>query len=491
MSDTNRVGLAAIEEGTYGTTPASPKFFEVPSSGQPDLGFTPQTTTSNLIRSDRQVSDLILVGGEAGGDVNSELAFGIHDRLLRGVAFSAWQARLKWTNYGGVTQISNVDGSDDEFDVSDLGAALVENDIVRAENFNVAENNGFHIVGSGSTNTAIVVTSDLEDETTPPTNAHLIHVGRRADEDDIVAVSSPSPGITSSNLDFGDLGLQPGDWVVLHGRDTDSGTWPAGNNGFCRVLLVGQNAIVFDRVPTGWTANNGDGTTVDIYLGERLVNGVTRTGYSLERTFADHSPVTYQYLTGYVPDQLVISASSQSVVEANLTFVGLQSPFKDDSRLSGASTLPAPPFSVFNASSNVARLTRGGTSVVGGATKNFVTEVSLTIANNLRRKNAVGFLGAAAVGAGEFNVTGSLASYFDDKSLAEEVVNNTETSMDVAFQDGLRHVFLIDVPRMKWSEGRPEVPGKNDDVVINPNFQAIASPFGYTTKFMRFYGYQS
>lgn len=488
MSDTNRVVLRAIEESTPGTTPATPAFFEVPSSGQPDLGFSPETVTSNLIRDDRQVSDLILVGGEAGGDNNSELAFEVHDRIYPGLFFNPFQSRLKYRNYAAAAaQITAVGAS--AYTVTNQGGPAVQNDIVRAENFANAANNGFKIVDAGATTTSVpIVGGGLTVEASPPTTARLVVVGRRAAAADIVAATSPNR-ITSTTLDFTTLSLQPGDLLVLRGT---GGTWPATNDGFCRVLSVAANSLVFDQVPTGWAADPGTGATVDFYLGERIVNGVTRQAYTLEREFSDHSPVTYQYLRGFQPDQHVLTAASQSIVEVNTTFAGRTAPLQDSGRFAGATTLPTPPFQVLNSSSNVAKLLRGGVSVLSDATKNYITELSLTINNNLRRKNAVGFLGAADIGAGEFNVTGSLSSYFDDKSIADQVVNNTETSLQAVFQDSALHVVVYDIPRLKWSEGRPEVPGKNDDVIINPNFQALRdNVFGYTMKYMRFYGYQS
>ena len=65
MSDTNRVAIRIVEESTFGTTPSSPAFQELRvTSG--NVGYTPTTVTSNEMRSDRQVTDLILVGAEAG-----------------------------------------------------------------------------------------------------------------------------------------------------------------------------------------------------------------------------------------------------------------------------------------------------------------------------------------------------------------------------------------------------------------------------------------
>ncbi|MCK5550313.1 MAG: hypothetical protein KAI41_07260, partial [Hyphomicrobiaceae bacterium] len=45
---------------------------------------------SEEIRSDRQTSDLILVGGEAGGDTNFELSFGAFDLLIESIMMSLY-----------------------------------------------------------------------------------------------------------------------------------------------------------------------------------------------------------------------------------------------------------------------------------------------------------------------------------------------------------------------------------------------------------------
>lgn len=560
MADTNRVSLRAVRETTFGTTPSNPAFFEIASTGQPNLGFAPSTIVSNLLRDDRQVSDLILVGGEAGGEANSELAFGLHDELLESAFFSSWQTRYEKRNDKGATKITAVTAATDDYTVAigaTTGAITVDffgtttdavvraagsfitdgfkvgdfvivsgaldagnnatfyvtavsalsmtlqglpsdetadagvtistcvqtNQIVRAEGFTNAANNGYFTVAAGSTATSIV-TPDGRVTETPTATAQLHVVGRQAAVSDIVATAS---GLTSTALNLTELGLAPGDWLRVKGT---GGTWPAVNNGWGRVLSVTATVLTWDTAPTGWTTNAGTSATVSFYVGDRLVNGVDRSSFTLERAFNDHSPVTYQYLTGFVPDQVVITGASQAILESNFTFVGLGSSFTE-TRFAGATSVSAAAFSVLNTSSNVARIARGGVVLIGAGTKNLVTELSFTIANNLRRKNAIGFLGAADVGAGEFNVTGSLAAYFDDKMIAEQVVNNTETSVDARFEDSTSHVLLTDCPRIKYSEGQPEVSGKNADVTIGPNFQALKhATFGYTMKLQRFFGYQ-
>jgi hypothetical protein len=559
MSDTNRVGLRAVRETTFGTTPSNPAFFEIASTGQPNLGLAPATVVSNLLRDDRQVSDLILVGGEAGGEANSELAFGLHDELLESAFFSAWQTRYAKRNDRGATQVTAVAAATDDYTVTlgvttgsitvDFAAAgdtvtratgsfvtdgfeagdtviisgavdggnnaqflvktvtalvlTLENgvvdetadtgvtisvcarvgSIIRAEGFTNAANNGYFVVAAGTTATSIVTVDGRVNET-PPATAQIHLVGYQAASADIVATAS---GFTSTLFDFANLKLASGDWLRITGT---GGTWPAANIGWGRIASVATNAVVWETAPTGWTTDPGTGVVVQFYVGDRLINGVTRSSFSLERTFSDHSPVTYQYLTGFIPDQVVITGASQAILESNFTFVGLDSEFTE-TRFAGSTDIDASVFQVLNTSSNVARIARGGVVLIGAGTKNLVTELSFTIANNLRRKNAIGFLGAADVGAGEFNVTGSLAAYFDDKTIAEQVVNNTETSVDARFEDSSAHVLLTDCPRIKYSEGQPEVSGKNADVTISPNFQALRhATFGYTMKLQRFFGYQ-
>lgn len=558
MSDTNRASLSYVIETALGVTPTSPVFRQFPYSGAPSLGLTPTTEVSNLIRSDRQIDDLILVGGEAGGEASSELAFEIHDDHLALAFFSEWQRRVAAENFNPyAAQIDEVETTTDTFiltgvvsetvtadflvtantitratgswrdagfrpgmtvliedsvatandgyftllSVTDLvittlealatqaadevtiSQTVVAGDIIRAEGFSNAGNNGFHVVDAGPTGLVIPVTSNLVDEAAPPGTAAIHHVGRRAATSDLVAAVTPSR-ITSTALDFRTLDLEPGDWVKVSGS---GGTWPAGNNIWARVLSVTQNALTFD-IATGWVADAGTGTTVDLYFGERLKNGVQRRSETLQITYEDQDPVLRQYLRGFLVDQAVITAGTQAIVEAEFTYVGMSAEFKDDGPLSGETVFESGPVRVLNSSSNVARLARGGVVITGG---NFVTELSFTVNNNLRRKNAVSFIGAADIGAGEFGVTGSLAAYFDDKTIAEAVVQNSETSVDARFEDGAGHLLVIDAPRIKYSEGLPEIAGKNEDVMINANFQAIRDlTFGYTLKLVRVHGAQ-
>lgn len=88
MADSNRAQLYSLKESTWGATPAS-AMTQLRYNGE-SLGFNISNVTSNEVRSDRQVVDLIQVGAEASGGVDFELSYGAHDPFLAGALFSDW-----------------------------------------------------------------------------------------------------------------------------------------------------------------------------------------------------------------------------------------------------------------------------------------------------------------------------------------------------------------------------------------------------------------
>ena len=94
MSDSNRVGLRFFKSSARtAPIPGGPfNLNQLRFTGTPNLAFAPTTITSEEIRPDRQISDLILVGAEAGGDTGIELSYSAFDELIEGALFSTWTA---------------------------------------------------------------------------------------------------------------------------------------------------------------------------------------------------------------------------------------------------------------------------------------------------------------------------------------------------------------------------------------------------------------
>ena len=81
MGDTNRTRVSYVKETTWGTTPASPNMQNVRITGE-SLVKNVENITSEELRDDAQIADLIQVFKKAEGDLNFELSYGTFDDML-------------------------------------------------------------------------------------------------------------------------------------------------------------------------------------------------------------------------------------------------------------------------------------------------------------------------------------------------------------------------------------------------------------------------
>src|ERR1700738_2109360 len=140
LQSTNRVKLSAVRESTFGVTPTNPVFNTVreTSSG---LNANPKTIISSEIRSDRQVTDLILVGEDAGGAVGGELAFSVADSDLEEALQGTWSNDPTIINTGAGTPISALSTTTATV-TTPLGTPFVAGMLVLTSGFVAPANNG-------------------------------------------------------------------------------------------------------------------------------------------------------------------------------------------------------------------------------------------------------------------------------------------------------------------------------------------------------------
>jgi hypothetical protein len=481
MSDTNRVQLGLVEEVTLGVTPATPAIQALRITNAPSLAFEPNTVVSEEIRSDRQITDLILVGADAGGEVGFELSFEALDIIFGGALQNTFVNITR--RIGRPGEITSV-ASGDMTVVDPTGDDFVVGMMVETRNFGEAANNLVARAETLSSGTNLIVTAFVL-EAVPPANAEVHQVGCQGVAGDITATAGVPNTLDTATLSFIVMGILPGMYIKIDGTTAINGfVAEPQNNDWVKVESVTALQLVLSEVPAGWATDTAVAQTITLYYGDVLVNGVNRRTFTLEEQFTDHAPVTYQNFFGQAINTLSISATSQSIVTATGGFFGTLAELVT-TRFVGATDIIAPANTVLNSSSNVARIARGGVPISGA---NFVLEATVEINNNLRRLPAVGFLGAIDIGSGEFSVTGNLGTYFDDETIAVDVINNAETSFNLIFQDDGAQCIVLDLPRIKFSGGSPEVPGKNQDVTIPLEYQAIRdTALGYTMAVQRLF----
>lgn len=494
MSDTNRVGLRFFKSSQRtAPIPGGPFVLDqLRFTGTPNLAFQPNTITSEEIRSDRQVSDLILVGAEAGGDTGFELSYAAFDELIQGAMFNTYTETESKT---GTTEITGF--AVGTMDV-DVGGDFIVGQIGRLQKLATG------VIGDGIYEITNIAVNTLTLNPLAGTNTNPILGTETADADtnfqvtgfvaqvagDIdITVTGPDAvvqfpvGALDDAMGTG-LPLAIGAWIKMQEFLT------VGNNVWARVreIDLGADTVTLDA-QTGMATDTAATELVQVFYGSRVENGadaISDNQFAVERRFEDHNPVTRELFLGMALNNFNLTLSPQAIAVGNMTWFGFSSDVSnnDPSYPELYDALPtdkaAEQFDVYNTSSDIGRLGRG-VDPIDAAGVNFVLEATIEINNNLRRQPAVGVFGAAGIGVGEFGVTGTLSTYFDNDEILQIILTNQETTLDLIAEGGDGRSIVFDMPRIKFSGGAPDVPGKNQDVTIPGTYQAILSQtYGYT-----------
>jgi len=497
MSDTNRVGLRFFRSSVRtAPIPAGPfNLNQLRYTGTPNLAFQPNTIVSEEIRPDRQISDLILVGAEAGGDTGIEISYGAFDQLISGALFNTFVNTVTKQGTGEITAFGA-----GTIDVDD-GTDFIIGQVTRLEALLTGD------VGDGIFEITAIATNTLSMNPLAGTATTAIQGTETADADtklQVTGFAAQANGDISVVVTGSDAVFQfPAgalDNAMGNGIPMEIGAWfkfadftTVLNNVWTRVREIDLTAdTVTVDAQTGMATDAAATEQVQAFYGSRIENGaqaVSDHQFAVERRFEDHTPITRELFLGMALNNFNLTLAPQAIAIGSLTWFGFNSAVSNDSPSYPDlyAALPvdvlADQNDVYNTSSDIGRLGRG-VDPVDAAGLNFVTEATIEINNNLRRQPAVGVFGASGIGVGELSVTGTLSTYFDNDEILQIILTNAETTLDLVTQgqDGRSQVY--DLPRIKFSAGAPDVPGKNQDVTIPGTYQAILSPiFGYTISF--------
>jgi hypothetical protein len=484
VSDSNRIAQGIAQETTYGVIPTTPAF-EPMRITQSGLQFKPKTGTSDEIRSDAQLTDLILLGMDANGQVGYELSYGTLDSAIASALRSAWQAKPVILNITADTSITDAGTTANTYAVAANGTNFKLGHLCRATGFTNSANNQIFRVASSTATTVVGTALALTAEPVPPAGSQLQVIGFQGASADLAATTVGGNALTSTALDFTTLGLVVGEWVKIGGTAVGEQFATAGNNDLCRISAIAATRLSFDIVPAAWATDAGTGKTLKVWLGDYIRNGTTPLSHTIERRYLDHSPVTYEYFRGMGYNTLEFDAQPEDKFKVLANFIG-QDVVTQTTRTAGATDLTATTSAVLNTSANVGTLYEGGAVLPG---KNYVMSAKITINNNVRSQPGIGYIGGVGLGWGEFNVQIALGTYFGSKAVYDKVVNNTKSSFMLAVKrpDENNRTILFDCPRLKYADGGPSVGGKNQDVMANLTAQVLMhETLGYTIQLQRF-----
>jgi len=182
-----------------------------------------------------------------------------------------------------------------------------------------------------------------------------------------------------------------------------------------------------------------------------LKAGVTRRSFSVQRKFGDLSTPEYHTYTGCEVNALSLSVSPNSMVTTTFGIIGKDLSLAT-SPISGStfgSDVGNSPFDSFTGS-----ITEGGSSIAT------VTSIEMSLENGIEPLFSVGSQTTGRPSIGRSRLTGTLTTYFENKSLYEKFLNETSSSIVLTLTDLDGNSYSINIPNVKYNSGQPDVSGE-------------------------------
>lgn len=476
--DSNYTGLRYAEEDSYKTVSGDEYWDPLEPNSYSDFGGGITTLARRPINASRQRKKGVVTDLEANGGFNTDLTQANLQDLLQGFFFADLRTKAELS-------VATVDGTGEDYEPASGGDGFDANDLLFAKGFDDAANNGLKTVVSGAASSVVV----SEDLTTAATQTGTISkVGHNfATGDAAIDVTGDLPALVTTTKDLTELGILPGEWIYIGGDATlHNFSDNTVNNGFKRVRSVSTNAMYFDKSDSTMVTDDGATEDIQIFFGRVLKNEsdqtlITRRTYQLERTLgapddAQPAQIQAEYVVGAVPGECSFQINSADKVMVDLSFLGADVEQIDGpTSLKGGTRPSLTEEDAFNTSSDIPRIKMAEVSDTNEAPTAlfaYITDMTLTINNNLTRNNAVGVLGAFDVTAGLFEVGGSLTAYFADVDAVTAVRNNADITIDFHLVKSNKGISF-DIPLMTLGDGKPNV--EQDAAITLPFSHEAAS----------------
>lgn len=492
--DSNVTGLAFAEEATLkvlpGTNEADAVWFELEPNSYNDFGGELSTVARAPINASRQRKKGTITDLDASGGFNTDVTQSNLTRLLQGFFFADAREKPSTAPMNGVAvAITGVSASTDTFAAASGLGIFAAGDLVLASGFGVAANNGLAVVTSANA-TGVVTSKALTDEASPPATAKLQAVGFEFASGDLTLTASASSIVLGCTAgDFTTLGLNVGEWVFI-GGDATGNKFANANNvpGYGRIKSIAAKSLELSETTFTATTDDGTGKSIRIFFGTVIRNEkdpslIKRRSYNLERQLGNDGDGTQsEYLLGAIPNEFTLNVPQADKMNADLTFVAMDNVQRTGAQgLKAGTRIGALGEDAFNTSSDIYRLRMNvvdPNALNNSALFGYVSELNLSINNNVSPSKAIGVLGAFDASAGDFEVGGSLTAYFTTVAAVQAVRNNSDVALNViAAQRNAGVVF--DIPLLSLGGGRINVE-KDAPITVPLESSGAENAAGYT-----------
>jgi hypothetical protein len=490
--DSNVSGLSYAEEASPKVLPNTPTFYPLEPNSYSSFGGKVTNTSRNVINNLRQKLKGSTTDLDASGGFNSDFTQNNLQRILQGFWFANMREKASTQPLNG-TQIvlTGTSGGNAYTAAAGLAALFHANDILLSSGWTNYQNNGISEV-TAITDTAVTTTGAFVSEPTPGAVPKLDKVGVMFATGELsVTITGAHVTLTSTTTPFTQLGVIPGEWIFIGGDFTgaymvDGGSNPV-NRGYARVFSVTTHALVLDLTQFTAVANTGTGVTIPIFTGRVLKNeqgtSIVRRTYTLERQLGnDGTGIQSELLVGAHANQLTLNVKQSGLLDADLTFVGLDAIYRTGvAGLLSGTRAPVLDESAYNCSTDLIaqRLYLLDPTILNpGAAFAFASDVKIAINNGVTPTKAVGVLGAFDATAGDFDVSATLTAYFNTVQAIQAIRANADVGYFLIF--AARNAgFILDAPLLTMGGGQLEIV-KDKPVQTQLTNNMAMNTLGYT-----------
>lgn len=370
--------------------------------------------------------------------------------------------KSNWKHSGGsgqskflVTAVTDGGGGVDGFTVAADGDVLTGT-LVVTRGFDDPENNGLFRVAVGSTDTSVKVpTGSLVADASPNANATLDVAGFQFSAGDLDLDGDGN--FVTVTKDFTTLGLQVGQFGYIPNSAEVDPPYCFANDayyGFFEVVAIAANKLTVRR--RGWTvgaATTETTTTIRMFF-TKWIRNVARShsdenlvSHAFEVTYSDLAagPAdAYEYLLGYMLDQVTFNMPAEGKVSMSCTFVGTTAEDPDTVRATGpSSALNVVTSLAVSTSSDITRLSIDNVDETGLMTD--FQDLKIMLKNNISPEKAVGHLGNRFTPLGVFEAQTQAEVFFTDP----EIVTCVHDNRILRLAAGMRNDdfgMVIDIP---------------------------------------------
>jgi hypothetical protein len=477
--EANLTNVRFAIEASEGVLPGSPEWVLLEPNTEPSFGAELTTVERNPIDDDRMSDPGSIVDKNPGWSIEQDFTLDNQMVPLQAFMLAALSGHLQHK------AITNVDGTNNDFEAASGLDAFAINDLVLAVGFGDPTIDALHLVSAAAAG-SLTVTTDLPALAVIPGGARLIRVGRQYASGDVtVDASGARPKLITAAGSFSNYGIENGPSIYVGGDAVGQQFATAANNGEKRVFSVSATQIEIDKSFADMVTDaSGAGKTIRIFFGASLKNkrpndGFARVYLQGERTLGapdDALPAQIQseYVTGCTGSEYSLSIPAQDKVTSTMTFIGIgYEPRTGAVGVKAGTRTDLVAADAVNTSSDLKRLEIASLPTDETPTQllGLIRTMGLELNNNIRRRTALGIVGAASLGVGQLGLSGSLEAYFTNVTQLQSIQNYEKFTIHGFFATAANQGFSFDMPLVTLRTDGADVEN-NEDIMLSCDYVA-------------------